>query len=115
MFSKHYIARYNEGVSSGPQFDTSKPPGTYKSYIYWNSDFDGGELYFPTLGYRFKPEPGDLVYFIDNEENKVAITKIVSGKLYLSEAWMGHKGKLFMPSSIPYEEIDWDNWEIRGF
>ena len=115
MFSKHYIARYISGKSIGPQFDPSKPKGTYKSYIFWNDDFDGGDLYFPDLGYTFTPEPGDLIYFIEGEQNRCGITEISNGTLYLSEAWMGHIGQLWMPSSVPYEEVEWDNWEIKGF
>ena len=115
MFSKHYIARYTSGKFIGPQFDPSKPDRTYKSYIFWNNDFDGGQLDFPDLGYMFTPNPGDLVYFIDGEENRCGITEVSNGNLYLSEAWMGHKGQLWMPSSIPYEEVEWDTWEIKGF
>ena len=115
MFSKHYIARYNPGTETGPQFDKSKPEGTYKSFIFWNNDFEGGELFFPGISKRFKPEPGDLVFFIESEENRCSITEIISGPLYLSEAWIGKRGQLWMPSKDPYDRIDWDNWEIKGF
>lgn len=115
MFSKHYIARYVSGKSLGPQVDESKPENTYKSIIFWNNDFNGGELEFTNLNKTIKPEPGDLVYFIESEENRCGISQITNGNLYLSEAWMGKPGKLWMPSSVPYEEIDWDNWEIKGF
>lgn len=115
MFSKHYIARYNTGTEIGPQFDNSKPEGTYKSLIYWNNDFDGGKLNFPNLKLELTPNPGDLIFFLENEENKYSIEKITSGKLYQSEVWMGKIGKLWMPSKDTYEEIDWNNWEIKGF
>lgn len=115
MFSKHYIARYTDGKSLGPQYDESKPEGTYKSIVFWNNDFDGGELEFVNLDKTIKPEPGDMVYFVESEENRCAIAKISNGDMYISEAWIGRPGKLWMPSSVPYEEIDWDNWEIKGF
>jgi hypothetical protein len=115
MFSKHYIARYTQGKSVMPQFDPNKPERTYKSLIFWNDDFDGGELQFPGLEKTFRPSPGDLVFFIDEQENRCGITKIENGNLYLSEAWMGHKGQLWMPSFVPYEEVEWDTWEIKGF
>lgn len=115
MFSKHYIARYVSGKSLGPQFDESKPENTYKSIIFWNNDFSGGNLEFTNQNKVFRPEPGDLVYFIESEENRCAISEISDGDLYLSEAWIGLRGRLWMPSSVPYEEIDWDNWEIKGF
>jgi hypothetical protein len=115
MFSKHYIARYMVGAETGPQFDNTKPKGTYKSIIFWNNDFDGGNLVFPKLEKTVKPEPGDLVFFEEGEENMCAITKILSKPLYFSEAWIGKKGQLWMPSNEPYEKVQWDNWEIKGF
>jgi hypothetical protein len=115
MFSKHYIARYQPGFESGAQFDTSKPSGTYKSIIFWNDDFDGGSLVFPELKESVKPSPGDLVFFEESQKNMCSITKILSGPLYLSEAWIGKRGQLWMPSNEPYENVQWDNWEIKGF
>lgn len=115
MFSKHYIARYTTGKSLGPQYDKTKPEQTYKSIIFWNKDFSGGNLEFPSLGKTIRPEPGDLVYFMESQENRCAISEITDGNLYLSEAWVGLRGQLWMPSSIPYDEVDWDNWEIKGF
>jgi len=115
MFSKHYIARYNVGSETGPQFDKSKPEGTYKSFIFWSNEHQGGELFFPGLEKRFCPEPGDLVFFVEGEENRCSITEVFGNPLYLSEAWIGKRGQLWMPSRDSYEEIDWDDWEIKGF
>lgn len=114
MFSKHYIARYKIGACVGPQFDPNKPAGTYKSYIYWNSDFVGGLLSFPKHNKSFLPEPGDLVFFIENEQNSYRISTIESGNLFLSEAWMGKVGQSWM-DGVDYEATDWNNWEIKGF
>jgi hypothetical protein len=79
MFSKHYIARYKAGSSVEQHFDMSKPEGTYKSIIFWNNDFDGGELSFPELKFSIKPEPGDLVFF-DNGSGISHVGIIVSDK-----------------------------------
>lgn len=114
MFSKHYIARYRDGSSVGPHFDPDKPEGTYKSYIYWNDDFEGGKLNFPSLGESFLPAPGDLVFFIENEKNRYEVTEVKNGTLYMSEAWMGKVGKAWMPG-VNYETTNWDDWEIKGF
>jgi hypothetical protein len=114
MFSKHYIARYGPGTCIGPQFDTSKPEGTYKSYIYWNNDFSGGLLSFPKHNQSFLPNPGDLIFFIENEQNSYRISTVEDGNLFLSEAWMGKVGQAWM-DGVDYETTDWDNWEIKGF
>jgi hypothetical protein len=115
MFSKHYIGRYNVGTEIGAQFDSTKPENTYKSIIFWNSIVSGGELFFSNLAKKIKLDPGDLLFFVENEDNKYSVEKIISGPLYFSEAWIGKMGQLWMPSAEPYEKIDWDNWEIKGF
>ena len=115
MFSKHYLARYPKGSHSAIHWDTSKPAKTYKSYIFWTDDYSGGNLLFPNLSQEVVMSSGDLVYFIENEENSHGIGQIQDGNLVLSEAWMGIKGQLFMPSKVAYEDLDWEDWEIKGF
>lgn len=115
MFSKHYIARYKPGSHSAVHWDPEKPEKTYKSYIFWTTTANGGNLIFPNLNKEIVPVPGDLIYFVENEENSHGITKIQEGNLLLSEAWMGHKGQHFMPNKVAYEDIEWNDWEIRGF
>lgn len=115
MFSKHYLARYRAGSHSAVHWDNSKPAKTYKSYIFWTADHTGGNIIFPNLSEEVTLSPGDLVYFIENEENSHGITRIQDGNLVISEAWMGIKGQLFMPSKVSYEDLDWDDWEIKGF
>ena len=115
MFSKHYLARYSKGSHSSIHWDNSKPEKTYKSYIFWTGGHTGGTLLFPNLAQEVAVYPGDLVYFIENEENSHGLTRIDDGSLVLSEAWMGIKGQLFMPSKVAYEDLDWEDWEIKGF
>jgi hypothetical protein len=67
------------------------------------------------LDKSIKTEPGDLVYFKEKFENNHGITKIISGDLFLSEAWMGKRGQHWMENKASYEEVDWENWEIKGF
>lgn len=114
MFSKHYIARYRPGAKVGPQSDPSKPDGTYKSYIYWNSEFSGGKFGIDGDGPGFIPEPGDLVLFPESENNKHFIEEVEDGYLFLSEAWMGRVGQSWM-DNVDYEATDWNDWEIKGF
>lgn len=116
MFSKHYIARYRKGSYSEPHNnEKTKPEGTYCSLIVWQNADSGGEIIFSETGEQFVAEPGDLIYFKDNFENNHGITEILSGDLFISEAWMGKKGQHWMDNRVSYEEVDWDNWEIKGF
>lgn len=115
MFSKHYIARYRPGSYSEPHFNMEKPMGTFGSYLVWQNPEVGGRISFPKLGLEFVATPGDLILFEESEEDRRGITEIVSGNLFLSEAWMGKKGQLWMTNRTPYDEVEWDDWEIKGF
>lgn len=116
MFSKHYIARYKPGSQSEPHHsENDKPKGTYGSYIVWQTAKKGGEILFPNRGVKFTPTPGDLIIFEEKEENSHGIALIEDGYLFISEAWMGRKGQLWMQNKTPYNEVPWDDWEIKGF
>lgn len=115
MFSKHYIARYREGSESEPHFNADKPSGTYGSYIIWNNAKRGGNVLFPNHQLSFTATPGDLIIFEESEKDIHGFSEILEGSLYISEAWMGRVGQLWMPNRIPYEEVEWGNWEIKGF
>jgi hypothetical protein len=116
MFSKHYIARYKPGSSDNPHHNEhTKPEGTYVSYIVWQNANSGGEFLFPKLDKQFLANPGDLIYFKDTEENMHGLSEITDGFLFLSESWMGKKGQLWMENRSTYEEVEWDDWEIKGF
>lgn len=119
MFSKHYIARYRDNAFEPPQTDTSKPDGTYVSYIFWNNNFSGGEIV--SVNAKTGQEkvldisPGDLVIFEEgNLEEMRSIRPVTAGKMYLSQAWMGKKGQAWF-SNVDYAKTNWDSWEIRGF
>ena len=115
MFSKHYIAKYSTGSHSEPHYAHDKPVGTYGSYIVWKNAESGGKIKFPHLNMEFIANPGDLIFFEETKDNAHGITLIESGSMYISEAWMGRKGQLWMENRLSYEEVDWDDWEIKGF
>ena len=115
MFSKHYIARYRSGAESEPHFNMEKPANTYGSYIVWKNAKKGGHILFPNRNVDMIASPGDLIIFKESEEDKHGISKIEEGEMFISEAWMGTKGQLWMPNRTPYEQVEWDDWEIKGF
>lgn len=114
MFSKHYIARFRTDSVDGYHFADLRPERTFGSYIYWNSDFEGGELCWEKTGECIKPIPGDLVFFEETENNRHKISEITKGYLFLSESWMSPVGTCPDPN-VAYDSVDWDNWEIKGF
>lgn len=58
------VQRQYEGVRLNEHLDSeSNPLVAYACVIYVNDDFTGGELNFPELGFRYKPEAGALIVF----------------------------------------------------
>ncbi len=115
MFSKHYIARYRPGAKQDNHYDTYKGErGAYGSYIYWNNDFTGGAIKFQDVESSFVPAPGDLVFFKESPDSYREIQEVLSGQLFLSEAWAGPVG-ISIFDSVEYDRVNWEDWEIKGF
>jgi hypothetical protein len=50
--------------------------------FYINDDYEGGELYFPNQGIKFKPKPG-AAYFFPGDKNYIhGVSEIISGIRY---------------------------------
>jgi hypothetical protein len=55
----------------------------YSSVIYLNDSFSGGNIFFPALGFEYKPEKYSAVFFIsDGLKWKHGITPVQSGNRY---------------------------------
>jgi hypothetical protein len=119
MFSKHYIAKYVSGFGELPVTDVSRPAKTLVGYVVWNNNFSGGKLVSINGNTQEESEinysPGDLIIFEEgNIEDMRKITPVTDGTMYLSQAWMGLKGQSWF-SSVDYDKVEWDSWEIKGF
>lgn len=114
MFSKHYIARYRPDSVDGFHYSNTRPENTFASYVYWNDDFEGGEILWENTKELLKPNPGDLIYFKEVQSNTRRISDISNGYAFISESWMSPVGTCPDPN-VAYETVDWDNWEIKGF
>jgi predicted 2-oxoglutarate/Fe(II)-dependent dioxygenase YbiX len=55
---------------------------TLSSVMYLNDDYEGGELWFPYLDIKFKPEYGDIVLFPSTYIFAHASLKVTSGVKY---------------------------------
>jgi hypothetical protein len=51
----------------------------YSGLLFFNDDYEGGELYFENLGVELKPEPGDLVLFRGDARRLHGVKKVTSG------------------------------------
>ena len=58
------IQRQYEGVSLSYHVDSlSNPLVVFANVMYINDDFTGGELHFPTIDVKYRPEKGALIVF----------------------------------------------------
>lgn len=81
-----HIARFSEGYGMHEHFDESKP-NDIATLVYINSDYLGGEIYFPDYDIFIKPEAGDLVCFPDNPNYVHGVKPILSGIRYTTPRW----------------------------
>lgn len=76
----HADKELHEGDNAGKPNDF--PWYDIATIMYLNSDYEGGELYFPNQGIQFKPKRG-AVYFFPGDKNYIhGITQIESGIRY---------------------------------
>jgi len=64
--------------------------------FYLNSDYEGGELYFPDHGIQFKPKAGSAYFFPGDINYLHGVTEITSGIRYVCPFFwtiLEHKGK----------------------
>lgn len=76
----HADKELHDGADAGlpndfPNYDLS-------SLFYLNEDYEGGELYFPLQGVKFKPKKGAAYFFPGDKEFIHGVTEIKSGLRY---------------------------------
>ena len=76
----HADKELHDGSDAGlpndfPNYDLS-------SLFYLNEDYDGGELYFPNQGVKFKPKKGAAYFFPGDMKYIHGVTEILSGTRY---------------------------------
>ena len=60
-----YLTKQGPGGYTVPHTDEgiNEPDGTHSVLLYFNDDYEGGELGFLDIGYRIKPTAGDVFIF----------------------------------------------------
>jgi hypothetical protein len=84
--STTHIARFEKGFGMHEHFDSTKP-NDIATLIYINSDYEGGEIYFPDYDISIKPNSGDLVCFPDTPDFVHGVKPITDGIRYTSPRW----------------------------
>jgi hypothetical protein len=95
----HADKELHDGPDAGKPNDF--PHYDIAGLFYINDDYEGGELYFPNQGIRFKPKAG-AAYFFPGDKNYIhGVSEIISGIRYtVPFFWtiMAHKPKQEDPS-----------------
>lgn len=81
----------------------------YSVLLYLNDDFEGGELYFPRLDFRFKPREGLLVAFPSNYIYEHAAEITTSGMRYALVSWAAIVGSQRVKEKAPYASVFLNN------
>jgi hypothetical protein len=80
-----FMSLYQTSSSIDPHFDYSHPDlkNSLGIMLYFNDDFEGGELYFPKYNYEYKPVRGSAIVFPCNDEEYLhGVRSITSGCRY---------------------------------
>lgn len=81
---------WREGMEMHPHGDHAHgryPERDYASLIYLNDDYDGGELYIPSLDIEVKPEKGMLLTFAGGTLMH-GVKKVTRGTRYTNSCWL---------------------------
>lgn len=89
------IIRWFPGIEQQPHADKQMRDGTpnfspeydINSLFYWNSDFEGGELYYPQHGIVVKPEPGLAVVHPGDIHYLHGVKMITAGERFTTPAF----------------------------
>ena len=85
------IVRWKEGREMTPHADNieqdnvtpnSSPWRSFGGVLYLNSDFEGGNLYYPNLGIQVSPRPGMIVLHPADIKYTHGVSKITRGKRF---------------------------------
>jgi predicted 2-oxoglutarate/Fe(II)-dependent dioxygenase YbiX len=89
--SSIHAQKWDVGSSANPHSDNSDFDGNptegfdnlkYVGILYLNSDYEGGDLFFPEHDISIHPNPGSMYIFSGGVENIHGVTEITSGTRY---------------------------------
>jgi hypothetical protein len=74
---------WGSGEKMDPHYDNDPIehafPVMYGFVYYVTDDFDGGEIYYPSLGLSYKPVAGEMVIHLGTKQYRHGITEIFDG------------------------------------
>jgi Rps23 Pro-64 3,4-dihydroxylase Tpa1-like proline 4-hydroxylase len=106
QYAKHYdlgvlhdegysILKYKDGMQYKQHYDCGPlfASRVVSMLIYLNDEYAGGELEFPYLGVKHKPNTGDVILFPSNYTFSHIAHPVTEGTKYCVVTWMGYGNK----------------------
>ncbi len=89
------LVKWEQGMSMPLHSDNSNPDGShhptpfrkYASVVYLNENYEGGELFLPSLGLEIKPQTGLLVAFRGDRTHAHGVKPVTAGVRYTMPGW----------------------------
>jgi hypothetical protein len=72
------VGKYLPGKGRGPHIDCTYDDLEHSYVVYYNDDYEGGELVFPEIDIKIKPEAGSIVMFKSIEKQFIHHALITS-------------------------------------
>ena len=105
MESINYV-RYGVGQHFGIHTDHGFSYNcTVSSVMYLNDEYEGGELWFPYLDIKIKPEYGDIVFFPSTFIYAHSSLPIISGKKYVAVTMFDYNDRTHKPEHYMYGQV----------
>lgn len=80
------VRKYTEGSFMLPHGDGGAPQPSFTALIWFNEDFEGGELEFPDLDLIIKPEAGSVLVFPSQLQH--GVKTLISGERFVTSAYI---------------------------
>jgi hypothetical protein len=85
-----YLTVWDVGAGAPLHIDHDMPFVQLTSVLYFNDEFEGGEIYFPEFDFSYKPKMGSAIFFPTFTKESAyehGVTEITSGRRYTIGAW----------------------------
>jgi hypothetical protein len=81
----HNVQRFphSDEEAMGEHHDKSTPYTTHGVVLYFNDNFDGGEIYYPNKGISLKPVPGRLICHLADYGYEHLVQNVKNGTRYV--------------------------------
>jgi predicted 2-oxoglutarate/Fe(II)-dependent dioxygenase YbiX len=87
-----FLTLWGVGASAGVHIDNHVGAENVQlsSVLYFNDEFEGGEIYFPEFNFVHKPKAGDGIFFpafTKDANYEHGVTEVTNGKRYTMGLW----------------------------